>query len=100
MIALDEVRAGARLRHDVCDAAGKRLLAAGATLTAKSIELLHRCGVRAVAVVEAGRTREETDAERAAFAARLDRRFHRLNDDPSMQEFKCILFAHRRPGAV
>lgn len=97
MIALDEVRAGARLQHDVCDAAGKRLLAAGVTLTAKSIELLRRCGVRAVAVVEAGRTPEETDA---ALAARLDRRFHRLDDDPSMQELKRILLAHRRPGAV
>ena len=100
MISLDEVGAGARLQHDVCDAAGKRLLAAGVTLTPKSLELLRRHGIRAVAVVDAGHAPEQVAAERAEFEARLNRRFRRLNDDLSMQEFRRILLAHRQHDAI
>lgn len=74
---LTEITPGMVLSDDLLDQQGQVLLPKGATLTEQTITSLHRHDVISLRILIGEQTPEEEAAQRAHFAARLERLFRK-----------------------
>lgn len=92
-LPLDGVIAGARLAADVCDAAGRVLLATGTELSDAALNSLRQRGVPHVTVAE-----PLSDAElaelRADVVKRVEHLFRNTTGDPIMRGMHDAVLAH------
>jgi len=93
---LDQTQPGETLGRDVLDAQGNCLLAAGAELSANTLALLQRRGIKGVAIVrENTLTAEQQEALQQAIEQQLEQRFREVRDDPIMQQLQALLRDYR-----
>lgn len=93
-MAVDAAKPGMRLALDVCDGAGRVLVAAGAELGAAMLASLSARGIAEIAVEEA-LSAVEIEARRQAAVARLAYLFRRVEDDPLMARLHDAVRAYR-----
>lgn len=93
-VALAAAPAGARLAQDVCDAAGRVLIAAGTELTASALASLRQRGISQVHIEEP-LSAAEFEARRAAVARRLAHLFRRERGTPLMDRLHDAVLAYR-----
>lgn len=93
---LDQTQPGETLGRDVLDAQGNRLLAAGTELSANTLALLQRRGIKGVAIVRENKlSAEQHEALQQAVEQQLALRFRKVQDDPSMQQLQNLLRDYR-----
>lgn len=96
---LDQIQPGETLGRDVLDAKGNRLLTAGIELSANTLALLQRRGIKGVAVVRENRlSLEQQEILRQTVEQDLAQRFRKLQDDSSMQKLRALLRDYRLEG--
>lgn len=94
-LSLDQVQAGATLGQDVLDAQDNRLLGAGVKLTANTLALLQKRGIRSVCIVQDNLlSPEQQQEQQQAIEQRLVQRFRQVQADPNMLQLQAILKDH------
>ncbi len=94
-LLLDQVQTGATLGQDVLDAHDNRLLNAGVELTANTLALLRKRGIRSVSIVQENLlSPEQQQMQQQAVEQRLAQRFRQVQADPNMQQLQAMLKNH------
>jgi len=95
-IELEQARPGMTLAQDLLDIEGHCLMTIDTLLTEDKLACLQRRGIRNLVVWGVKTLNpQEVAARSTAAQTQLDRRFRQVEQEPTMQELKAVLLAHR-----
>lgn len=95
-IELKQASPGMTLAQDLLDIEGHCLITTGTLLTENKLACLRCRGIRNLVVWGAeALSSQEIATRRSAAQTQLNRRFQQVEQEPTMQELKAMLLAHR-----